>query len=166
MLLILLAAAGCATGGARVNASTLPPCPVQTPDPGWHQVSAADVTFCVPGHWSRIGSRRWGGDGGSVEWGTGTLPRRVETRTVVVRVERGGVPPTVPRRIPGARVDRWTETLGGAPAELWIAEEDGEMLRTGADWDPPVGLYMTGEARTRKTAELQVEIYRTARPVQ
>jgi len=163
-LLVLLA--GCASGGPAVSASTLAACTASSAPDGWREVRNADFSFCVPASWSSSDSRVWRGDGGGIEWGTGVRRRRVASTTAIVRT-RGGGPPTE-AEIQAAIADqvrslyRQTETINGVEATLWITQAEGSFL-TGADFQSGPGVYLSGEATDRPSADQQLVIYRTVR---
>jgi len=77
---------------------------------------------------------------------------------MVVRADE--IPPEPPAAV--GQAQRFTEVIGGVPVELWIIERQGEFL-TGAAWNSPRPMHMTGEANSRRNADLQLEIFRTAR---
>ena len=156
---VLIVALGCATGGGgRIPAESLGPCEVNAPkEHDWRQVASEEISFCVSADWTSMGRNGWRGSGGSVTWGSGAPERRIETATMVVSSD--DMPPMPPRPI---QPQRFAEVIGGVPVELWLIERQGEFL-TGATWNSPRSMYMTGEAIFRGNADLQFEIFRTAR---
>ena len=77
---------------------------------------------------------------------------------MVVRADE--IPPEPPAAV--GQAQRFTEVIGGVSVDLWIIERQGEFL-TGAAWNSPRAMHMTGEANSRRNADLQLEIFRTAR---
>lgn len=119
----------------------------------WRQVQAEGFTFCVPESW-RVRGGRAIYTGGSVQWLHGT-PRRIPF--TVGRVESGRPPPAVA----SGRAQRFTETIGGRSADLWLLSSGG-AISTGASWSDPA-MYFTGEARDDAMAAEHFAVYRTVR---
>lgn len=175
-LIVLLTVAGvaCATQPAptsdtdlQVAAAPDVACPL-TNLPGsempWRLVQADGFTFCVPPSWeptsrprNGMGSRNWRMRGGKLAWGTGVHRERiVETTTVIVEAGRPITPP-----VPSMQVNNFRERIGGRQAELYDNYRRG-VHYTGASWTFPQ-IWLTGEARDRATADLQLAVYRTVR---
>jgi len=150
MLCPLLVIAGCATGGSSgATADALPLCQVEVEESrDWRQVTSDVVSFCVPAGWTSPGRNQWRGRGGSIRWGTGS------------QLTRGDTPPNQPS---GGQGRRFTEVIGGVPVDLWISQAESQF-HTGAEWRTPRDMHMTGTATSRAAAELQLDIFRTARP--
>jgi hypothetical protein len=144
---------GCATtGGGEGTAAALPPCQVETDQSrDWRQVTTDVISFCVPAGWTPRGQNEWQGRGGSIRWSRG--PQGVGGRAAVERA----VDPA------GAEDYRRTEDLGGFPVDLWMVQMESQF-RTGADWRTPHEMHMRGTATSGAAAELQLDIFRTARP--
>jgi len=153
---------GCASGGSSgATADALPPCEVEVDESrDWRQVTTEVVSFCVPAGWSSGGQNEWRGRGGSISWGTGPA-RQVREVGRSIAIVRAGEVPTAPPPIAGETL--LSEVIGGFPAELRIFESDGQ-LRTSAIWRTPREMSMTGTAMSLAAAELQLDIFRTARP--
>ncbi|MGQ0814179.1 MAG: hypothetical protein ACT4O1_06905 [Gemmatimonadota bacterium] len=64
--------------------------------------------------------------------------------------------------MPSSDGRRFSEMIGGYNAELWSNQFEG-MSYTGAIWRAPKTIHITGEARDRITAILQLDVYRTVR---
>ena len=125
---------------------------------------AEGFTFCVPASWRPEGeapapgvdARRWRGGGGTLAWDTGTYrPAPRGPVTVAVREDD-------PRRSAAGEVRRFSESIGGAAAELWD-DRIGERHYTGAQWTRPRRVHLAGEARDGSAAALQLDVYRTVR---
>ena len=155
---LLLLVSGCATVSTRSPTESLPPCGVPVPQgEEWRQVIAEGINFCVPADWTSFGSNTWRGSGGSVSWGPGEPnPRRLGVFTVPRGLDPTGPPP------PPVYSNRITEVIGGVSVDLWIRDAGGQIL-TGAQWTTPSLMNMTGEASSRRNAELHWTIFRTAR---
>ena len=161
MLCAPLAIAGCASGGsAGATADALPPCEVETDESrDWRQVTTDEVSFCVPAGWSFRAPNEWRGRGGSIYWGTGPTS---EVRVVGTAVRREvGQPRPMPP--PSAPETRLSEVIGGLQVELRIFAGLGQ-IQTSAEWRTPGEFSMAGTATSQAAAELQLDIYRTARP--
>ena len=146
----LILTTGCATSGSSgATANTLPPCQVEVDESrDWRQVTSDVVSFCVPAGWTSLGRNEWLGRGGSIRWGTGPQPRGV------------GTPPN---QLPSGQERRFTEVIGGVSVDLWISRVESRF-HTGAEWRTPREVHMNGTASSRAAAELQLDIFRTARP--
>jgi len=59
-------------------------------------------------------------------------------------------------------MQRTREEIGGGAAELW-EHTVGGTLRSGAQWEGPVRMYLAGEAQDPATAALLRQVYRTVR---
>jgi hypothetical protein len=161
-LLLLLAGLTVSTPNLAVaQAAETVPCSVpaaSAPQEQWQQITARGFTFCIPSSW-RAGARNtFRGDGGWVRWGTGEVRR--ETGTTVVTVPANAIPSTLPT--PPGRFNRFPETIGGFVAELWDSEVDGKFY-TGAQWERPERIHLTGESTDARVRNIQLEIYRTVR---
>ncbi|HEX2188497.1 MAG TPA: hypothetical protein VHG51_06335 [Longimicrobiaceae bacterium] len=164
-LLAALALAGCAAsapgGGAPGGAE---PCPEGVAPAGaeWRLVRAEGFTFCVPRAWRPMGEpagpgldpAAWSGDGGTGAWGAGPYRAR-EAGPVRVEVREGE------RRAAG-EVRRFSESIGGASADLWD-DRIGDRRFTGAQWTRPRPVHLAGEASGARGAALQLDVYRTVR---
>ena len=144
---------GCVTTGTDGStAATLPPCQVETePSRDWRQVTNDLISFCVPAGWTLRGPNQWQGRGGSIRWAAG--PQGPGGRAPMA----GAGDPTADQRY------RQTEVIGGFPAELWMVRIESQY-QTGADWRSPQEMHMRGSATSEAAAELQLDIFRTARP--
>jgi hypothetical protein len=158
-LAMLLAALGCATGGGpRITAESLGSCAVNAPENGdWRQVVAEGISFCVPADWKAMGKNGWRGGSASLTWGHGESSRQVRTKLVVVRAS--DMPPSPPLPTQQWRI---SEQIGGIPVDLWLTEWPGEFF-TGANWDIPRPMYMTGEAASQRDADILLGVFRTLR---
>ena len=159
--------AGCAAAPAPRGPAP-EPCPADAVPPArggaWRLVRGEGFTFCVPARWRPAGdppaagtdAASWSGDGGTVAWGTGAY--RPPERGVVTVEVRGDDPR------PGApgEVRRFSESIGGASADLWD-DRVGERHFTGAHWTRPRAVHLSGEARDGRAAALQLDVYRTVR---
>ena len=157
---LALAVAACAPAGGG-PAPEAAPCPVRlaTADVStWRVVQAEGFTFCVPPTWRPAGSRAWRGGAGEVEWGQSAYTRTA-TKTETVRVV-AGQPATPPQPLTQGR--RFTEMVGGYGADFWDNEDEGTFY-TGAVWTAPRHVHVAGEARSRATANVQLDVYRTVR---
>ncbi len=92
--------------------------------------------------------------------------RQVASTTAIIR-GTGGRPPTeaqiraeMEQEI--RSVYRQTETVHGVAATLWITEVRGAFF-TGADFQSGGGIYLSGEAADRISADEQLDLYRTVR---
>ncbi|MGH7662705.1 MAG: hypothetical protein ACRENI_00155 [Gemmatimonadaceae bacterium] len=130
----------------------------------WQEVRATGFTFCVPANWRPVGgspagdhdATTWRGDGGSISWRVGEYrPRPIRTEIATVRV---GDP--LPAASPG-EIRHFDEVIGGRRATLWDNQFEGEYY-TGAKWVSPA-IYLEGETRSRGSARLQLDVYRTVR---
>lgn len=154
--------AGCAAAPAP-RGPVPAPCPADDVPPGrvgeWRLVRGEGFTFCVPARWRPAGEApspgadpaAWSGDGGTVAWGVGAY--RPPQRGVVVVEERPGAP---------AEMRRFSESVGGASADLWD-DRVGNRHFTGAQWARPRAVHLSGEARDARAAALQLDVYRTVR---
>jgi len=156
---MLFAALGCATGGRpRITAESLGSCDVEAPgNEDWRQVVAEGISFCVPADWTAMGKSGWRGGSASLTWGYGEPRGRVRSTKVVVRASE--MPPSPPIPTQQWRV---SEQIGGIPVDLWLTEWSGEFY-TGATWDIPRSMYMTGEAASQRDADILLGVYRTLR---
>lgn len=164
-LAVALALAGCAPAASPAGAAPAP-CPAEAAGAatGWRLVRADGFTFCIPPRWRPVGGPAgdgldavsWSGDGTTVAWGTGAY-RAPDRGVLTVEVRADGPRP----RAPG-EVRRFSESIGGASADLWH-DRVGERHFTGAQWVRPRPVHLSGEARDARTAALQLDVYRTAR---
>jgi hypothetical protein len=144
---------GCVTtGSGGSTAAALPPCQVETePSRDWRQVTADSISFCVPAGWTLRGQNQWQGRGGSIRWAAGPLGAGGRAS-----VEGAGDPAA-------DQGYRQTEVIGGFPVALWVIRNESQY-RTGAYWRTPREMHMRGTATSEAAAELQLDIFRTARP--
>jgi hypothetical protein len=170
------AADSAASATADFPACTAPPSPTDTL---WREVRAAGFTFCVPASWSSQGlpagpaldPHTWRSPteyhyhhtSATITWGTGVPPARFETRTQHV-VSRGGgeLPQRLTTTVPQPPDVRYTEILGGRMAEVSEWRFAGPVHHTEARWRDP-GMYLQGETRSERLAQLLLAIHRTVR---
>jgi hypothetical protein len=154
-----LVVVGCATSGSGgATAAALPPCQVETDDSrDWRQVTTDLLSFCVPAGWTARGQNEWQGRGGSIRWGPGTRPASVGTGSVAAG---GGGDPSIEAN--RGQEERFNEVIGGVPVELWVARVES-LFQTGAEWRTPREAHMRGTATSEAAADLQLNIFRTAR---
>lgn len=149
--------AGCAAAPRGPAAAPAEPCPAGVAPAArggaWRLVRAEGFTFCVPAGWraSATGAASWTGDGGTVAWGTGAY--RPPERGVLAVQERAGS---------AAEMRRFSESIGGASADLWD-DRVGDRHFTGAQWSRPRAVHLSGEAQGARAAALQLDVYRTVR---
>jgi len=150
---VSLAAFGCmTTGNGGGTAAALPPCQVETDESrDWRQVTTDLISFCVPAGWTPRGQNEWQGRGGSIRWARG--PQGAGGRAAL---ERAGDPSA-------GQESRRREIIDGLPVDLWIVQIENQF-QTGAEWRTPQQMHMRGTATSETAAELQLEIFRTARP--
>jgi hypothetical protein len=162
MAFVPIVIAGCASGGSSgATADALPPCQVETDESrDWRQVTTAEVSFCVPAGWSSGGRNEWRARGGSIRWGTGPTRQVREVGQTIALVRPGEIPQAPP---PSAPVTRLSEVIGGLPVELSIFQTESQF-QTSAVWRTPGDFSMGGTATSQSAAELQLDIFRTARP--
>ncbi len=166
-LAAVLLLAGCAAAPAA-RAPAPAPCPAADVPAGrdgaWRLVRAEGFTFCVPSRWRPAGTSSaagsdaasWSGDGATVAWGTGAYrPPGRGVVTVEVRADD-------PRPGASGEMRRFSESIGGASADLWD-DRVGERHFTGAQWTRPRAVHLSGEARDARAAALQLDVYRTVR---
>lgn len=163
--LLIVAAACASTPDEAYTAADAEPCNLTLPadTAPWQLVRARGFTFCVPGDWtpsrarssSGIDAHTWRGHGASVTWGAEEGPERAP---VVIGPPTGVQPPSAYLPRSG---QRFTETIDGREAELWLLESGG-TVRTAATWTS-LRLRISGEARTRELGMLQLDVYRTVR---
>lgn len=77
----------------------------------------------------------------------------------MVMVRAGEMPPRPPQP---TQQRRFSEMVGGIPMQIWLTEWPGEFY-TGATWETPRAMYMTGQATSQREADTLLEIYRTVR---
>jgi hypothetical protein len=149
-------------------------CPVdRSPAGAWRLVRGDHFTFCVPATWRPQGpaaegqdARRWHGRGGTVSWSREPLVQETRRTTVVMvsgadlaEAQRTGgrwpsaVEPAPPRQL--------SEMIGGRPVILVIGGTGADQFTEARTTFP--ALYFAGTARSSRTAELELEIYRTLR---
>jgi hypothetical protein len=91
-----------------------------------------------------------------ISWGEKEYRSR-RIATVVVAVPAGNPLPGPP-----GQFHRFSEVVGGGVAEFWDNQVEAEYF-TGAQWSTPKAVYIAGEARDRRSADVQLQIYRTVR---
>lgn len=164
---IALLLAGCAAAPSPADTASPASCSAAAPgtrEAAWRIVRADGFTFCVPPRWRPVGepagpgldAATWTGDGGTVAWGTGEY-RAPERGVVTVEVSAED-----PRRRAAGEVRRFSESIGGASADLWD-DRIGERHFTGAQWTRPRPVHLSGEARDGRASALQLDVYRTVR---
>jgi hypothetical protein len=134
------------------------PCAVPVPEGTgeWEQVSATNVTLCVPASW-RVRGRRASYSGGSIRW--------QNTATQVMTRQATG-----PQSIAGGssgsssavRTERLPEVIAGRQAEVWRQMGVGH-LATGVSFAQAPQFSITGEAAGDEQLVLQLAVFRTVR---
>ena len=131
--------------------------PDEADSASWRTVTATGFTFCAPPGWTRRGDAIRRGVS-AVRWGRGEHPRtEVEA---VVRVPAGSMPTGSGGPLDN-EVRRFTEAIGGLQADVW-RNRFGRNYYTGAEWTS-AAVWLVGEARDSRTADLEVVMYRTVR---
>jgi len=150
--------------------------PSATAGKPWQLVSAEGYTVCVPADWRTNDGHTWQGGGGSITWGTGTpvpwpnVTGEMSVTGSVTQVTPGGqvlsqgtMPPDVQYSQGGHAEcsDRHSlETVGGVRADLYHVCFGRHF--TGAWW-LTLGVFVSGEAMDARTADLQLQVYRSVR---
>ena len=146
--------------GVEASAAASEPCAVSLDGVDvshWQTVAATGFTFCAPPDWTRRGTTIRRG-ASVVRWGRGAPPPKV--RESVIRVPAGSVPGGA-GGLPDSEVRRFTEVIGGLPADVW-RNRFGRDYYTGAEWTT-TRIWLEGDARDGQAADLEVAIYRTVR---
>ncbi len=128
----------------------------------WRVVQAPTFTFCVPPHWQPADGRSyaaattWAVDRDTLGWyyARALVPRG----EVIIRLTE----PDGHVRDCSAVPQLWTETVGGAAAELSHAWCGPGRHLTAAVWRTPV-LYFDGKAYGGRVAAEQLAVIRTVR---
>ena len=148
------AAQALATAAAACNA------PVRGVDVStWRLVTLKSFTYCVPPDW-RGGGGSWRVGRTSLNAGTGA-PRRQRVAVQRVEVLRPGQRPVPLDQPPGSDVRRFSEAIGGKPANLYRNHFNGTYY-VGATWDTPA-VWITAETPDADAADLVLQIARTVR---
>jgi hypothetical protein len=122
----------------------------------WREVLTSDFTLCVPPDWVvNEGDARRGSS--EIEWGRGALPDKVIGLSPVF-LSPGGAPAP---RLPDGDLRRFSEDIGGYRAQLF-RNRFGTKYYTGISWEAPA-VWLTGEATSLRSADVQIAIYRTVR---
>jgi hypothetical protein len=160
LLIPLLGLVACAPKRTPAFAAEAVPCPVAVDARAgqpWQQVVADGFTFCVPASWRAGGESTLRGDGGWIRWGGGEPRRTMAARTITVTVPAGQGPP-----VPPGRQHRFSETIGGALAELWDNELECTFY-TGAQLRQPKAIHLLGQSSSQSARATQLQVYRTVR---
>lgn len=174
-LCMVVALAACAGGSSAVPAMPAPAPSASVADASatscratrhdvdlstWREVVAEGFSFCLPPGW-KGGARSWRMGSATLAWGRGARPpREVAVVTRRVEVSKGGAPMSIPPA-PDSDVQRFSESIGGRPAQLW-RNRFGAKYYTGAEWSS-ASTWLTGTAQDAADAALQIAIYRTVR---
>jgi len=135
--------------------SAMSACDLGSVQPEWRRVETEHIVFCIPPDWTASSGQRWSGAGATVEFRLGERsPERLPF--AVTAGGRAAEPPS--------RREHYRETVGGLPAELWIVPS-GDGYVTWVEWRGARPMYLQGRAPSRAGADLQLQIYRTARPI-
>lgn len=134
------------------------PCTVPVPEGSgeWKQVTAQNVTFCVPASW-RVRGTRASYSGGTIRW--------QNTATQVMTRQSSGPQSISGRTSPNSsqvRTERLPETIGGRQAEVWRQMGVGR-LQTGVSFAQSPQFSITGEASGEEQVLLQLAVFRTVR---
>jgi hypothetical protein len=170
-ILAIAAVAGCATTNEAELVASLEPCTVADTSTGPHFTVRGDgFNFCVPQGWvpqharSSDGedARTWRNGDQTVTWNIGGAATDAGGARMPFTVQRaqgttGSALPVTP-----ANLEEFSETIGGYPARLMIIGSGG-TYRTGATWESPIPLRLSGEAGSRAEALAQLAAYRTVR---
>lgn len=174
-VMIVVALAGCASTPDADVVATLEPCTMpDTTGVPHYTVRGDGFNFCVPQGWvpqraraaNGLDSRMWRNGDQTLTWNIGGTDAGAGGTRVPFTVQRvesgsgGGTPPPPPP--PLLNLEQMSETIGGYPATLIIGSSGG-VYRTGAAWDSPIPLRLSGEAQNRAEALAQLAAYRTVR---
>jgi hypothetical protein len=135
------------------------PCTVPVPENtgDWKQITATNVTFCIPAAW-RVRGMRASYGGGSIRWQNTAPPVMTRQATGPQSIAGSG---TSANSSP-VRTERLPETIGGRQAEVWRQMGVGR-LQTGVSFAQSPQFFMTGEASGDENVNLQLAVFRTVR---
>ena len=137
------------------------PCTVPVPENtgAWKQVTAENVTFCVPANWRVRGTRASYG-GGSIRWEHATV-RATPSASASGPTSLTGRSNSSPNSTP-VRSEALPEMIGGHQATVMRQMGVGR-LQTSVNFPNPPQFSMTGEASGEEQVNLQLAVYRTVR---
>ena len=129
----------------------------------WRRVRVPLFEFCLPREWTGR-APVWRHGTASIRWGQGKHPAELEGRRDRAPSLMGR--PDVPREgaSRGEEVHHSGEMIGGRWAELWRNRIGGTWY-TGVEW-PSERVWLAGQATDARTADLQLDVYRTGRIVE
>ncbi len=133
------------------------PCTVPVPENTgeWKQVTAENVTFCVPASW-RVRGTRASYAGGSIRWQLAAL--RTSMRSSGPQSITGASDPNSTQ----VRTETVPETIGGRQATI-LRQMGVGRLQTSVNFAQPPLFSITGEAAGEEHVAMQLAVYRTVR---
>jgi hypothetical protein len=177
VLTMLLATLSAACGHAPPPAPlAFEPCEllgVESPDSMGRQVHGAGFTFCLPETWrptvrgqDSTDAKQWRGASGSVSWGLGR-PRGFiggdVVLTVTMPIVRGSNPRPIPQDPPSLCSTRKTTPLKPDGVSLIITDVECQRQWTVTALSTQPAIYVQGETRSAKVADLLERIMSTIR---
>lgn len=126
----------------------------------WRQVQMPAFVVCLPSDWTQSGSV-WRRGAATIRWGIGIYGDPEDRRPGVQPPHSGAVVDTEDGGAAGNFVSRFGEMIGGSWAELFRSQRGG-TYRTGVQW-AEARLWLVGQAADARTADLELNIYRTVR---